>query len=359
MVDMNRKADLLGSASCEKARIRPSRFASDCAEVGTAVSSGEGRIGRTLSFDSLDTAQMDSTATVAQVEDLGGVDGLGVHEPKAGGRGSMPKLEALGTLKTSTHDREVSTCREFSKSADNESDRPNGEFGTEGLSTSRPGPATARQAGPGVGISMARSKSAITEPDMLPGSISNENKTIFDSAREDGEQRKGDAASQDELVVQTAGEFLVAELKPSPVYPTTDVVWGQTERDRVYNALISVPYHLERLVVLGNTVCLTSFLSIFTVLPLRVMSAVWTGIAILLGKVGILSRKSGQSSRRLRGDQIFDLISIVIFSVLVLFLWNIKAGAIYFWVKELTQEFLKLSVLHTALELSDKASFFN
>ena len=354
-MDTNTNTDLLGSVSCEKARIRPARFASESTEVGPAEVSGEGRIGRTLSFDSLNTAQMESTATAAQVQDVGGVVGLDVHEPKAGGRGVVPKLEALGTLNPDRQLREVSTCREFSQSVDQESDKPNGESGPEGLSTTLSGPATAR---PGVGISMARSKSAMTEPDMLAGTSSNKSKTIIDSAREDGEQRKGDAFPQDELVMQTAGEFLVAELKPSPVYPTTDVVWGQTERDRVYNALISVPYHLERLVALGNTVCLTSFLSIFTVLPLRVVSALWTGIAISLGKVGILSHKSGQPSRRLRGDQIFDLISIVIFSVLVLFLWNIKAGAIYFWVKELTQEFLKLSVLHTALELSDKASVF-
>jgi len=44
------------------------------------------------------------------------------------------------------------------------------------------------------------------------------------------------------------------------------------------------------------------------------------------------------------------------FSIVVAFLWQLKAGAIYFWVKELTQEFLKLSVLHTALELSDKVN---
>lgn len=347
--------DLIGSASCEKTRNRPARFASDCSEVGP-IESGEGRIGRTLSFDSLNTVQMDSTATVAQVQDLGVVDSLDVQEPKGGGRGAVPKLEALGTLNPARHIREVSTCRDFSKSVDTERDKPNGGFGPEGLSTSLSGPATARQAGPVGGISMLRSKSIMTEPDVLPESSLNGKRTILDSAREDAEQRKGDAP-QDEIVVQTAGQFLVAELKPSPVYPTTDVVWGQTERDRVYNALISVPYHLERLVALGNTVCLISFLAIFTVLPLRVVSALWTAIVISLQKVGILSRKSGQSSLRLRGDQIFDLISIVIFSVLVLFLWNIKAGSIYFWVKELTQEFLKLSVLHTALELSDKASF--
>jgi len=353
---MDANKELAGSVSCERTRNRPARFASESAEVGPAES-GEGRIGRTLSFDSLNTSKMESTATTAKLEDLGVIDSLDVAEPTEGKRGAVPKIEALGTLNSpGRHIREVSTCRDFFKSVETERDKPNGGFCPEGLSASLSGPATARQAGPGGGISMARSKSIMTEPDIISGSTLNEKKTILGSAREDVEQRKGDAP-QDEIAVQTAGQFLVAELKPSPVYPTTDVVWGQTERDRVYNALIYVPYHLERLVALGNTVCLTSFLAFFTVLPLRVVSALWTGIIISLRKLGIVPKKSGQLSPRLRGDQIFDLISIVIFSVLVLFLWSIKAGAIYFWVKELTQEFLKLSVLHTALELGDKVRF--
>ena len=160
---------------------------------------------------------------------------------------------------------------------------------------------------------------------------------------------------------QTLGSFVFAELQPSPVYPTTDVVWGQTERDRVYNALISVPYQFERLVAFGNTVCLTSFLSIFTMLPLRVLSGVGSMLVLCLQKFHVVRKDTLQRRKldgvRLRGDQLFDMICILIFGVMVLFLWHLKAGAIYFWVKELTQEFLKLSVLHTALELGDKVCY--
>lgn len=148
---------------------------------------------------------------------------------------------------------------------------------------------------------------------------------------------------------------MIAELKPSPVYPTTDVVWGQTERDRVYNALISVPYHLEMMIALGSMVCLNSFMAIFTLLPLRGIKACWTLVQLLMAKtVRKKSKSATHTSSNLRGDQIFDLICICMFSIMFTFMWHIKAGSIYFWVKELTQEFLKLSVLHTALELSDK-----
>ena len=59
---------------------------------------------------------------------------------------------------------------------------------------------------------------------------------------------------------QPFAAYLVAELHPGPSYPTADVVWGQTERDRVYNALVSVPYQLERFLLFGVALCLDSFL---------------------------------------------------------------------------------------------------
>lgn len=59
---------------------------------------------------------------------------------------------------------------------------------------------------------------------------------------------------------QPFAAYLAAELRPGPSYPTADVVWGQTERDRVYNALVAVPYQLERFLLFGVAVCLDSFL---------------------------------------------------------------------------------------------------
>lgn len=162
-------------------------------------------------------------------------------------------------------------------------------------------------------------------------------------------------------------EFLTGEFIPEPVYHTTDVVWGQSERDRVYNALLYVPYQLERLIGFGNAICLNAFLGIYTMLPLRVLKSLWVLVRVLFSRFGFCTQpktgkfqgkgsspKKAYKSTTLRGDQIYDLICISIFAVMVLFLWHIQAGAIYFWVKELTQEFLKLSVLHTALELGDK-----
>lgn len=151
------------------------------------------------------------------------------------------------------------------------------------------------------------------------------------------------ASSLDIPSQQSFIDYMTAEMRPAPRYATSNVVWGQTERDRVYNALLSVPYQLERLLWFGMTLCLDSFLAIFTLLPLRVAAALSSLVA------GVALRKPS-----LRGDQLFDLLCAVMFGGMVAFLWRLKPGTIYFWVKDLTQEFLKLSVLHTALELCDK-----
>ena len=152
---------------------------------------------------------------------------------------------------------------------------------------------------------------------------------------------------------QSFFDYLGAELHPGPSYSTADTVWGQTERDRVYNALMAVPFQLERLLWLGMTVCLDSFLAVFTVLPLRVIGAVGT---ILLGMLRSMTGRRKRPGPVIRGDHIYDLLCAAMFATVVVFLWKLKAGSIYYWVKDLTQEFLKLSVLLTALELSDKVS---
>jgi hypothetical protein len=61
-------------------------------------------------------------------------------------------------------------------------------------------------------------------------------------------------------VLQSFSSYISAELHPGPSYPAPDSVWGQTERQRVYNAIVSVPYQLERFIWLGTVVCLDSFL---------------------------------------------------------------------------------------------------
>ncbi|EFJ52305.1 hypothetical protein VOLCADRAFT_86592 [Volvox carteri f. nagariensis] len=69
--------------------------------------------------------------------------------------------------------------------------------------------------------------------------------------------------------LQTLAAYVLAEAQPAEKTPTADVVWGQTERERVYNFLLYVPYQLERLIWFGSLLLVDSFLGVFTLLPLR------------------------------------------------------------------------------------------
>ncbi|KAK9813486.1 hypothetical protein WJX73_001775 [Symbiochloris irregularis] len=144
---------------------------------------------------------------------------------------------------------------------------------------------------------------------------------------------------------KTLWAYVNADLNPKASMPSVDAFWGQTERQRVYNALIYVPYQLERLVNFGMLICFDSFLAIFTVVPVRFVRAClhtcWP-------------RFGPPRSPGLQAQQLFDAICVFIFASAVLFLWVVNAGALYFWMKDLTQEFLKLHVIATAVEILDK-----
>ncbi len=87
--------------------------------------------------------------------------------------------------------------------------------------------------------------------------------------------------------------------------------------------------------------------AVFTVLPIRVVRA--------LGRLASLASARAVAKRPpLRGDQIYDLICMATFVLSVGFLWTLNAGAIYFWMKDLNQEWLKLQVIYTAVEIFDK-----
>ncbi|KAK9820955.1 hypothetical protein WJX81_006047 [Elliptochloris bilobata] len=148
-------------------------------------------------------------------------------------------------------------------------------------------------------------------------------------------------------------EYLKAELDPGAGVKrpsTAELMRGQNERQRVYNALLSVPCQLEQFLLFGLLICLDSFLAVFTVLPVRFARA---ALAVVRSAVG---RAPGRRPRAggLAADQLFDVLCVLIFGATFGVLRLLPAGAIYFWLKDLTQEFLKLHVVHSAVEIFDK-----
>lgn len=93
--------------------------------------------------------------------------------------------------------------------------------------------------------------------------------------------------------------------------------------------------------------------------PLRqilpVMQAVFTVLPVRFAKaVAALARP--RTNGGLQGDQLFDMLCVLIFAATLSFLRLLPAGTIYFWLKDLTQEFLKLHVVHSAVEIFDKVT---
>lgn len=96
-----------------------------------------------------------------------------------------------------------------------------------------------------------------------------------------------------------------------------------------------------------------------TALPLRCLYALWRMLTHLL----LPSRRSrhpgssGSNGGRpplLPGAQLYDLLCALLMLGAVAVLSQIKPGVLYYWMKDITSEFLKIQVLFTALEILDK-----
>jgi hypothetical protein len=64
-------------------------------------------------------------------------------------------------------------------------------------------------------------------------------------------------------------------------------------------------------------------------------------------------RARGHSSR-LSGSQLYDMVCLAILFQATAALRAVRPGSIYYWLKDITSEFLKMSVLSTAFDMLDK-----
>jgi hypothetical protein len=84
---------------------------------------------------------------------------------------------------------------------------------------------------------------------------------------------------------------------------------------------------------------------------------VWQALTHLL-LPGRRSRQAGSSSSSrpslLPGAQLYDVLCALLMLGAVVVLNHIKPGVLYYWMKDITSEFLKIQVLFTALEILDK-----
>jgi hypothetical protein len=99
-----------------------------------------------------------------------------------------------------------------------------------------------------------------------------------------------------------------------------------------------------------------------TALPLRCLWALCQMLTNLLlpgrrsrqpGSSGSSSSSSSRPSL-LPGAQLYDLLCVLLMLAAVAVLSRIRPGVLYYWMKDITSEFLKIQVLFTALEILDK-----
>jgi hypothetical protein len=130
---------------------------------------------------------------------------------------------------------------------------------------------------------------------------------------------------------------LAAELRPEEKYPRPDVLWRQTERERVYNFLIYVPIQLEGVMWFGFALCLWTQMAALTVAPFRAGLAVgrrvWGGVARLgRGRRGASADggSNGGGSLDRPGRDLYDVVCLGLLAGSVLALHLLRPGAIYY-----------------------------
>lgn len=134
-----------------------------------------------------------------------------------------------------------------------------------------------------------------------------------------------------------------------------------------------VPYQLERLLLFGFLTCIVSLTSVLVVLPLRAAFE-WFSCAMQalranrVDQVPVSFTDANRAHTHthttsplqeprllgMRGPQLYDGLCLVITGCAAWALVEFHTGTLYFWLKDLTNEFLKLQVIFTALEIADK-----
>lgn len=152
--------------------------------------------------------------------------------------------------------------------------------------------------------------------------------------------------------------LLLLELNlPKPGHNKQKDLLHEEEQSRAYEQLVSmvkVPVYLERFIVFGLLVCLNSFLTLFTLVPLKICIICYTGFADFFhhfsgtGKLdfSLLTRKLHFIKR--------DLINlfIIVSTVTLLASTRVEVSRLYHDVRG--QAHLKLYVIFGVLEVMDK-----
>jgi hypothetical protein len=162
---------------------------------------------------------------------------------------------------------------------------------------------------------------------------------------------------------------------------TSSSLFGETTRDKLYNSLFLVGPHLERYMAVGFLKCLDFLMvrswhagtlhvetSVLHVMMPSFCSSHWivhrqAGLFNLQGVILVLPLQAAAAvfaaSRRSfrKPIQLFHVAMLAVWLSVCVVVINVRAGGIYFWLKDISPIFLKIHALYGALDILNKVLY--
>lgn len=140
------------------------------------------------------------------------------------------------------------------------------------------------------------------------------------------------------------------------VTPDLDDAWSvATKRRGVYN-LFAVPAKLERLIILGQFICMDDFLTLFTFLPLRTgLSIIVTLVEMLLAPLRMCfqrKRKAANVNKKPHAARFIDILHMSLLLITAGVLSTVDVSWIYHNIRG--QSVIKLYVVFNVIEIFDR-----
>ena len=147
-------------------------------------------------------------------------------------------------------------------------------------------------------------------------------------------------------------------------------LFGETTRDKLYNSLFLVGPHLERYMAVGFLKCLDYLLvrprsaahacSRTAAMP-KLRSSGSQRVTGLQGVMLLLPLQAGaallawtRNPLKQRSIEIFHVAMLVVFVCSCITMIHVRAGGIYFWLKDISPVFLKIHAVYNALDILNK-----
>ncbi|CAN8238731.1 unnamed protein product [Cochlearia groenlandica] len=134
-------------------------------------------------------------------------------------------------------------------------------------------------------------------------------------------------------------KYFMGEIYGGVSLRSTTTSGNDVERERIYDTIFRLPWRCEVLINTGFFVCVNSFLSLLTVMPIRVMLMLWGGF-------------KNRQFRRPSSSELSDLGCFIVLASGTILLGRTDISLIYHMIRG--QSTIKLYVVYNILEIFDR-----